>query len=62
MNHPSEASDNEQSFKSDQSQINQVTDEQPVNTSSKRLLRGWLLFALLSLLLVEKTDQKARKW
>ncbi|HIC47618.1 MAG TPA: M23 family metallopeptidase [Methylophaga aminisulfidivorans] len=52
MNDPSEASDSEQSFMSDQSQINQVTDEQPVNMSSKRLLRGWLLFALLSLLLV----------
>jgi murein DD-endopeptidase MepM/ murein hydrolase activator NlpD len=52
MNDPSEASDSKQSFMSDQSQINQVTDEQPVNTSSKRLLRGWLLFALLSLLLV----------
>ncbi|GLQ00486.1 hypothetical protein GCM10007891_23390 [Methylophaga thalassica] len=52
MNDPSEASDNEQSFKSDQSQINQVADEQPVNRSSKRLLRGWLLFALLIVLLV----------
>ena len=55
MNHPSKASESEQSSVPDQAQTNQVVDEPSATESPKPstgVIRFWLLFILLSVLVV----------